>query len=255
MTMRSSRFAALAAAAVTASVLLVGGCARHSSGSSFVAPQYPDGAAGLKQLWSDIIDAAQHDERERVHDLMATTFMSDAELARLFGPATPPLVPRYHQLMGTLVNRGAVEFVANVFDRRYDAVDVIADENDGALAAALVEPHPLWSVRVHKASETRGLRYDAFLYLDGKWRTANQLSKFVAGAPADPASAPQAAKPETADTKSVDSPAAKPAGATVAKPATSTAAKPADGVPAKSADAAKPRQPPAGKSSGASAVK
>jgi hypothetical protein len=196
MTMRSLRFAALAtAASVTACVVLLAGCARHSSGSSFVAPQYPDGAAGLKQLWSDILEAAQHDERERVHDLMATTFMSDADLTRLFGPAAQPLEPRYHQLMGTLVNRGAVEFVANVFDRRYDAIDVIADENDGALQAALVEPHPLWSVRVHKASETRGLRYDAYLYLDGKWRTANQLGKFVAGAPKDKVDEPPAVKP------------------------------------------------------------
>jgi hypothetical protein len=171
-------------AAALATVVLLGGCARHSSGSSFVAPQYPDSPAGLKQLWSDILDAAHHDERERVHDLMATTFMSDAELTRLFGPATAPLVPRYHQLMGTLVNRGAIELVANVFDRKYDAVDIVTDENDAALQGALVEPHALWSVRVHKSTDTRGLRYDAFFYLDGKWRTANQLGKFVVAAPA-----------------------------------------------------------------------
>ena len=171
--------------AVLATLVWVAGCARHSSGSFFVAPQYPDGPAGLTQLWTDILDAAKGDERERVHDLMATTFMSDAELTRLFGDKTPPLVPRYHQLMGTLVNRGAVELVANVFDRKYDAIDVISDENDAPLTAALVEPHPLYSVRVHKASEPRGLRYDAFFYLDGKWRTANQLGKFV-GPPAPP---------------------------------------------------------------------
>ena len=40
---------------------------------------------------------------------------------------TPGLVPRYHQLMGTLVNRGAVELVANVFDRKYDAIDIVND--------------------------------------------------------------------------------------------------------------------------------
>lgn len=163
--------------------MLLAGCARHSSGSFFVAPQYADGPAGLKQLWTDILDAAKGDERERVHDLMATTFMSDADLKRLFGDKAAELVPRYHQLMGTLVNRGAVELVANVFDRKYDTIDVVSDENDAPLTAALVEPHPLYSVRVHKASEPRGLRYDAFFYLDGKWRTANQLGKFVAPEP------------------------------------------------------------------------
>ncbi len=177
-----SRFRARVSARVgmLATIVLLAGCARHASGSFFVAPQYPDGPAGLKQLWTDILDAAKGDERERVHDLMATTFMSDAELTRLFGDKAPSLVPRYHQLMGTLVNRGAVELVANVFDRKYDAIDVVTDENDAPLAAALAEPHPLYSVRVRKATEPRGLRYDAFFYLDGKWRTANQLGKFLA---------------------------------------------------------------------------
>ena len=187
MIMRSRfRVVRVARAVTLATIVLLAGCSRHSSGSFFVAPQYPDGPAGLKQLWTDILEAAKGDERERVHDLMATTFMTDAELTRLFGDKTPALVPRYHQLMGTLVNRGAVELVANVFDRKYDAIDVVTDENDAPLVAALVEPHPLYSVRVRKATEPRGLRYDGFFYLDGKWRTANQLGKFLAP-PAPPA--------------------------------------------------------------------
>jgi hypothetical protein len=160
-------------------LLLVAGCSRHSSGRSFVPRAYPDGADGLKQLWSDILTAAKNDERERVHDLMATTFMSDPELRRLLGAKAEPLLSRYHQLMGTLVNRGAVELVAQVYEHKYDTIDVITDENDAGVTAALAEPHPLWSVRVRKATETRGLRYDCFLYLDGKWRTGNQLGKFI----------------------------------------------------------------------------
>jgi hypothetical protein len=160
-------------------LVLLTGCSRHPSGHSFVPRQYPDGADGLKQLWSDILEAAQKDDRERVHDLMATTFMSDDELRRLLGAKAEPLLPRYHQLMGTLVNRGAVELVAQVYEHKYDAVDVVPDEGDTTVAAALVEKHALWSARVRKATETRGLRYDCFLYLDGKWRTGNQLGKFI----------------------------------------------------------------------------
>ena len=43
----------------------------------------------------------------------------------------------------------------------------------------MVGTHPLFGARVRKATESRGLRYDAFLYLDGRWKTLNQLGKFV----------------------------------------------------------------------------
>jgi hypothetical protein len=165
---------------VLALVLVVGaGCSRRSSGPQFVAPHYPDGADGLKQLWGDILEAARKDEREHVHDLMATTILSDDELRRLLGPRADALLPRYHQLMASMVNRGAVELVGQVYEHKYDTVEAFADESDAAVTVALVEPHPLWSVRVRKAAESRGLRYDCFLYLDGKWRTGNQIGKFI----------------------------------------------------------------------------
>ncbi len=167
------------------------GCSRRGTGHDFVAPHYPDGPAGLKQLWSDVLDAAHKDEREHVHDLLATTILSDGELRRLLGPKADPLLPRYHQLMAAMVNRGAIELVGQIYEHKYDTIDSFADETDAAVAGALVEPHPLWSVRVRKAAENRGLRYDGFLYLDGKWRTVNQLGKFIEPASAAPAAAPK----------------------------------------------------------------
>jgi hypothetical protein len=155
-------------------------CSRHgASHQPFVQPQYADGADGLKAMWSDILDAARKDDRERVHDLLATTLLSDDEMRRLFGPKADALLPRYHQLMGTLINRGAVEFVAQVYEHKYDTIDAFPDDNSAAVPAALVEPHALWSARVHKATETRGLRYDGYLYIDCKWKCLNQLGKFI----------------------------------------------------------------------------
>src|SRR6266542_2678990 len=127
------------------------GCSRRGTGHDFVAPHYPDGPAGLKQLWSDVLDAAHKDEREHVHDLLATTILSDGELRRLLGPKADPLLPRYHQLMAAMVNRGAIELVGQIYEHKYDTIDSFADETDAAVAGALVEPHPLWSVRVRKA--------------------------------------------------------------------------------------------------------
>jgi hypothetical protein len=181
----------VACVAVVAAVAL-GGCSRKSHGT-FVQPHYADGAEGLKAMWSDILDAAKKDDRERVHDLLATTLLSDAEMRRLFGAKADALIPRYKQLMGTLINRGAVELAGNVYEHKYDAVDAFPAEDD-KIAAALVEPHPLFAARVRKASEQRGLRYDGFLYLDGRWKTLNQLGKFVDVVPPPPATPPSGAK-------------------------------------------------------------
>ena len=159
-------------------LVLLAGCKYHSKQHDFVQPHYAEGADGLRALWADILDAAKKDDRERVHDLLATTLVSDADMRRLLGAKADPLLPRYHQLMGTLINRGAVELVANVYEHKYDAVDAFANE-DATLAAAMVEAHPLFAARVRKAAEQKGLKYEGFFMLDGKWKTLNQLGKFI----------------------------------------------------------------------------
>jgi hypothetical protein len=189
----------LAAAVCLLAVVPLAGCKQHSGPRVYVQPHYAATADGLRALWSDILDAAKKDDRDRVHDLMATTLLSDGDMKRLFGAKADALLPRYHMLMGNLINRGSVELVANVYEHKYDAVDAFAAD-DPALATALVEPHPLFAARVRKSTEDRGLRYDGYLVLDGTWKTLNQLGKFIdVVAPAEPKPAgepkPSAPKP------------------------------------------------------------
>jgi hypothetical protein len=164
--------------AAIAVLVALAGCKQHSGPRIYVQPHYAAGADGLRALWSDILDAAKKDDRDRVHDLMATTLLTDAEMQRLLGPKADALLPRYHMLMGNLINRGSVELVANVYEHKYDAVDAFAAD-DPAIAAALVEPHPLFAARVRKQNEERGLRYDGYFVLDGTWKTFNLLGKFI----------------------------------------------------------------------------
>ncbi len=175
------------AAIALATVALVAGCKQRSGPRIYVQPHYAAGADGLRALWSDILDAAKKDDRDRVHDLMATTLLSDVEMKRLLGPKADALLPRYHMLMGTLINRGSVELVANVYEHKYDTVDAFAAD-DAAIAAALVEPHPLFAARVRKSTEDRGLRYDGYFVLDGTWKTFNLLGKFIDVVPPPPPS-------------------------------------------------------------------
>jgi hypothetical protein len=174
-------------------VALAAGCSRIMGTSGEHAaqpiPAYADGPAGLSALFGDVLEAARKDDRDRVHDLLASTLLSDEELVRLLGPAAAPLIERYHAMMAAMINRGAVELVAQVYERKFDTVEVLpidpaatdARDEDRAAARALVVPQPIYSVRIKKAGESRGLRYDFWIYLrsdgGGRWKTGNLLGK------------------------------------------------------------------------------
>jgi hypothetical protein len=166
-------------------LVLLAGCSRllgtsDAGGSSAPIKAYPDGEAGLKELWTDVLEAARKDDRGRVHDLLATTFMTDDDLKDLFGPErAAELAGRYHGLMATMINRGAIELVAQVYERKYDDVEVVP-YTDAALAGALKMPVAMYSVRIKKGADALGLRYDFFVYRRGKWLTGNQLAKYLA---------------------------------------------------------------------------
>lgn len=141
----------------------------------------------LKALWEDVLAAAQKDDRGKVHDLLAPLPLTEAEVRALLGDEPGrQLWPRYRAMTETLVNRGAVELVAQVYDRKLDDVQVVAIDpatagaEDRALLDALKEPVQLYSVRVKKKADDRGLRYDGFFFREGRWRTWNQLGKILA---------------------------------------------------------------------------
>lgn len=160
-----------------------------------VAPfAYEGTEAGLQRLWGDILAACTRDERGRVHDLMASLALTEDELAGLFGPGPArALWPRYQMLIGTLANVGAMELVAQILEKKYDDVAVVRVDQakgeqqatDKQILRAMVQPTPLYTVRVKKKSEQKGLRYDFFVYLNGRWRTGNLLGKYLDEEPAN----------------------------------------------------------------------
>jgi hypothetical protein len=182
--------------------LALGGCPRPSGGGA--VPSYPDGAAGLEALFSDVLEAARRDDRGRVHDLFASTLMNQSDLEALFGAERArELGPHYQALMGTLINRGAVELVAQIYERKYDAVEVLKvvsasgrlSPADAAVLAALKLPLAVYSVRLKRHTEDRGLRYDFFFYRRGRWLTGNQLGRFLEPTKPEPPWAPPARPP------------------------------------------------------------
>ncbi len=170
--------------------LLCAGCPQAPTDNGRMPPPldttYPDGAAGLTQLWRDILTAAIKDDRERVHVLMASTIMSDDDLVAVFGAEKSKMLqPRYLPMISTLVNIGSMEMIAQISDRKYDDVEVFQyDEAKGTEAEratlhALATPIPVYGVRIKRKGQALGSRYDLYVYRNGHWVTGNQLAKYL----------------------------------------------------------------------------
>jgi hypothetical protein len=184
--------------------LMAAGCSRimGTTPTHEPIPDYPDGPAGLQQLFTDVLNAARNDDRDRAHDLFGTLKMTPAELQALFGARAASLQMPYDDMMATLINRGAVELVGMVYEKKYDTVEVgtmelgpevgPASAEDQAIALALQQRPPLYFVRLRRAADTMGTRYGFFLYRDGKWRTGNFLGKVLAKQDAQLTEAPPA---------------------------------------------------------------
>ena len=55
------------------------------------------------------------------------------------------------------------------------------------VARAVPQAVPLYSVRLKRSSEPRGIRYEFFVYLGGRWRTGNLLGQLLPAEPSAPA--------------------------------------------------------------------
>jgi hypothetical protein len=150
--------------------------------------QYGPGPDGLHDLFADLLESARKDERGEVHDQLARMWLTDGELAELFGSEAASLKPRYKSMMETLTNRGGIELVAQIYERKLDDIEVVKVDGNAASATpeeravqkALRIPVDIYAVRVKRKTDARGLRYDFFVYLHGAWRTGNQLGKVLA---------------------------------------------------------------------------
>jgi hypothetical protein len=177
-------------------LLPLAGCPKPVVEPAVKPGAYQNSPEELKRLWGDILYACQKDDRGRVHDLMASFIMTPAELESLLGKEqSKTLGPRYLAMLGSLVNAGAVELVAHIYEKKYDdiavnRIDTLPDaektDTDRNVALALQKTgaaQPFYTVRVKRRTETRGLRYDFFVYLNGYWRSGNLLGKFLPPAP------------------------------------------------------------------------
>lgn len=143
----------------------------------------------LIRLWQELLVSATRDDRDRVIAVMQSFRMSRDELALLIGDEKAQRFwPRYELLSRPLLGPLAAELVAKIYEHHYDDVEVIrvdemADDQlsdaEKAVRRALVQPTPIYRVRVIRKGQPWAIRYEFFVYVRGFWRTGRDLGKFL----------------------------------------------------------------------------
>jgi hypothetical protein len=153
----------------------------------------------LLRLWTDVLTAAKRDDRQRLVEMMASMKMSPEELAMLIGPdKARRFWPRYELLAKPLLGPAAAELVASIYEHHYDDVEVTRVDNlpaekqsdtEKVVHRALVQPTPVYRVRIVRKGHPYAIRYDFFVYQHGFWKTGRELGKFLE--PPPPINVPQ----------------------------------------------------------------
>ena len=160
----------------------------------FLEPPLEPGGYGsseqeLLRLWTDVITAAKRDDRQRLVEMMASMKMSPEELAMLIGQDKERRFwPRYELLAKPLLGPAAAELVASIYEHHYDDVEVTRvdtlpaekqSETEKVIQRALVQPTPVYRVRIVRKGHPYAIRYDCFVYQHGFWKTGRELGKFL----------------------------------------------------------------------------
>jgi hypothetical protein len=161
------------------------------------AGAYADGPAGLQKFFSDVLAAARKEQPEKVISLLGSLAMTQSELGELLGSdAAAQYFPRYQAMMSELTHLGGLELVDQIQHRHFDEVLVLSvrelpaaeqTATERKVARAVPQAVPLYSVRLKRSSEPRGIRYEFFVYLGGRWRTGNLLGQLLPAEPSAPA--------------------------------------------------------------------
>ena len=153
----------------------------------------------LLRLWTDVLTAAKQDDRQRLVEMMASMKMSPEELAMLIGQdKARRFWPRYELLAKPLLGPAAAELVASIYEHHYDDVEVTRvdtlpaekqSDTEKVIQRALVQPTPVYRVRIVRKGHPYAIRYDFFVYQHGFWKTGRELGKFLE--PPPPINVPQ----------------------------------------------------------------
>lgn len=163
-------------------LLALGGCDRiQPPDPDVAAPDGPDDPQHLQAAFEEIVAAARREDAAAVLAGLERFLLTREELVALFGPERGEAVwPGYSdEVAGALRAEAAQVIIARVrdgltevrVDRVGPAYPARTTPGDQAMLDAFV-PRGLamYSVWLRKPGETLGLRFNGFIFRDGRWR-------------------------------------------------------------------------------------
>ena len=152
-------------------------------------PAYPDSAAGLKSMMTDLYTAAKDGDQKKTDALVKSlalpkheawfkeVFGADkgAKVAAEYAKVLPMFAADIEKLLAKLVKEGQSEIAVLRFEKAPDP-KAVGLQNDAL--AAMKKPVPIYSVRFVKPGEKLGQHVYSFVYVDGGFRLVGKMTGF-----------------------------------------------------------------------------
>ena len=143
-------------------------------------PTAPDDWLHVRDAFRDIVGHAQRGDRAAVARGLERFVLTEPEMVALFGEVEGRRVyVRYRdeivadlmgEAPGVIIAKVRAGFTEVEVDRLGPARPANTTPGDQAMLEALTKKRPMFNLRLRPPSEPLGLRFDGFLFLDGRWR-------------------------------------------------------------------------------------
>ncbi|WP_428937186.1 hypothetical protein [Fontivita pretiosa] len=151
-------------------------------------PTYPETSEGLKQLFSDLLTAAQERQGQKVYAIMRSLLLPDADkwFTDTFGEDVgSPLAEEYTREMEKFpaAMTGLFLRLTNPKDLKITVTAVEQSDDPNAkihqrfALAAMANPVPLYTVKLQKENSSSHITLWSIVYVDGGFRLAGKMER------------------------------------------------------------------------------
>lgn len=151
-------------------------------------PTYPETSEGLKQLFSDLLTAAQERQGQKVYAIMRSLLLPDADkwFTDTFGEDVgSPLAQEYTREMEKFpaAMTGLFLRLTNPKDLKITVTAVEQSDDPNAkihqrfALAAMANPVPLYTVKLQKENSSSHITLWSIVYVDGGFRLAGKMER------------------------------------------------------------------------------
>ncbi|MBU0549955.1 hypothetical protein KKF91_20355 [Myxococcota bacterium] len=154
-----------------------------------IAPHGPDDPKVVRLAFLDLVKAAQAQDQEAIIGGLEAYLATREEIRALFGPEVGEHVWRgYNDTIAARLRKEAAEVISARVSEGYTEVTLRqvgpaypahTTPGDQIMLDALASKRAMFSVHLHRPGETLGLRFNGFVWINGRWRALLKSYDFI----------------------------------------------------------------------------